>query len=282
MQRALRSKLLLRCRKVRLGCNLRLLQWHLKAFGLCFAPLLTASRSIEINREFVPVIREAMGNVYRACVNESGPGSFMRMKCAMGSHLQGQRLVMFDRSCQAVESLLRGVMVKAEETLSNKTDEIYTTVRGDYCGAMGGGEVAPGEAVPKWQREMREELRTVIGRADDVFHEVPGVPEELQLMSGQPQTATIKDEPMVDTPLVGNAMNDESVVKSEAGDESRPIDADVDSSQNSEEAGSAASGVDEELVSNPDDSAEEGASEKGFVISPDASDADYADKKHLL
>ena len=37
----------------------------------------------EINREFVPVVAQHMDYAYDACTNESGPGSFARMKAIM-------------------------------------------------------------------------------------------------------------------------------------------------------------------------------------------------------
>ena len=47
----------------------------------------------EINREFVPVIAQHMEYAYDGCTNESGPGSFARMKAIMSGKCGFQCLV---------------------------------------------------------------------------------------------------------------------------------------------------------------------------------------------
>ena len=47
----------------------------------------------EINREFVPVVAQHMERAYDGCSNESGPGSFARMKVIMNGMYDFQHLV---------------------------------------------------------------------------------------------------------------------------------------------------------------------------------------------
>ena len=76
-----------RARKCGLGIvGLHMLQQQLPVYEDIFKDLSATTRETintqqkEINREFTPVIERAMGDAYVICTNESGAGSYARMK----------------------------------------------------------------------------------------------------------------------------------------------------------------------------------------------------------
>lgn len=60
----------------------------------------------EINREFTPTVQQIMGEAYLYCVQERGPGSFMRMKAFMEQHVDTHKRSMFEKAVKV--SSLRG------------------------------------------------------------------------------------------------------------------------------------------------------------------------------
>jgi hypothetical protein len=76
----------------------------------------------EANRQFTPVICKAMTNAYTVCTNESGPGSYARMKAAMAEHVddaaevvQGQLQAM----CRAVKQVRLSIFGRETTILWN-------------------------------------------------------------------------------------------------------------------------------------------------------------------
>ena len=146
----------------------------------------------EINREFVPVIEQAMAAAYEACVEErgksrcshpnghqltrTGPGSFARMKAAMNSHVAQERYTMFQSSAENVKSRLSIMLKELEVFMNDKADEVYLAMRKDYNWVLGGGEVPQdGEILPKAQRLVRKEMMQIIDSVETVFSKIAGL-----------------------------------------------------------------------------------------------------------
>ena len=146
----------------------------------------------EINREFVPVIEQAMAAAYEACVEErgkprcsnpnghqltkTGTGSFARMKAAMNSHVAQERHTMFESSAENVKSRLSIMLKELEAFMNDKADEVYLAMRRDYNSVLGGGEVPQnGEILPKAQRLMRKETMRIIDGVEKVFSKIAGL-----------------------------------------------------------------------------------------------------------
>ena len=146
----------------------------------------------EINREFVPVIEQAMAAAYEACVEErgkprcshpnghqlirTGTGSFARMKAAMNSHVAQERHTMFESSAENVKSRLSIMLKELEAFMNDKADEVYLAMRRDYNSVLGGGEVPQnGEILPKAQRLVRKEMMQIIDGVEKVFSKIAGL-----------------------------------------------------------------------------------------------------------
>ena len=146
----------------------------------------------EINREFVPVIEEAMAAAYEACVEErgkpscshpdghrlikTGTGSFARMKAAMNSHVAQERHTMFQSSAENVKSRLSVMLKELEVYMNDKADEVYLAMRRDYNSVLGGGEIPRnGEILPKTERLVRKEMMRIIDGVEKVFSKIAGL-----------------------------------------------------------------------------------------------------------
>ncbi|CAF9943183.1 MAG: hypothetical protein ALECFALPRED_010769, partial [Alectoria fallacina] len=130
----------------------------------------------EINREFVPVIEQAMAAAYEACVEERGAGSFARMKAAMNSHVAQERHTMFQSSTENVKTRLSVMLKELEVYMNDKADEVYIAMRRDYNSVLGGGEVPQnGEILPKTQRLVRKEIMRIVDGVEKVFMKVAGI-----------------------------------------------------------------------------------------------------------
>lgn len=77
------------------------------------------------------------------------------MKSAMEGHVADQRNVMYKESCEGVQKQLKKLVSNVREQMENAADEIYAAIHRDYRSALGGGDLKPGEIMPKWQRDMR-------------------------------------------------------------------------------------------------------------------------------
>ena len=152
----------------------------------------------EINREFVPVIMDNMEPAYEACTNESGPGSYIRMKSAMNGHVAQQRHTMFNEAGEKVKKSLEQMLKTVEGQMGDKTDEVFISMRRDYRAVLGDGEIREAEILPRPQRLCRKEIKGIIERVKKIFEKlVNGDPDEDETMvdnEEQDKKQDIKDE----------------------------------------------------------------------------------------
>ena len=123
----------------------------------------------EINRGFVPVIMANMEPAYETCTNESGPGSYMRMKAAMNGHVAHQRHTMFNESAENVKNMLSQLIKTVEDQMGEKTDEVFISMRRDYRAVFGDGEIREAEILPRPQRLCRKEIKGIIDGVKTIF-----------------------------------------------------------------------------------------------------------------
>lgn len=199
----------------------------------------------EINREFVPVIEQAMVVAYEACVEErgkpkgprpngqqlitTGTGSFARMKAAMNSHVASERHTMFQSSADNVKSRLSVMLKELEVYMNDKADEVYNAMRRDYNSVLGGGEVPQnGEILPKTQRLVRREMMRIIDGVEKVFSEIAGLELKDENEDETKQIAHGNDDED-GGPTIGKKEDDEDAVitgedspSRQIGDEEQP------------------------------------------------------------
>ena len=160
--------------------GLHMLQQQLTVYEDIFKDLAATTKEIinaqqkEINREFTPVIENAMLPAYNTCTMESGPGSYMRMKAAMTEHVERKRHIMFEDSTKEIRKRLSAMTRAVEETMNNKADEVFEAMSRDYRHVLGGAKVPHGEVVPKWHRTMQKDVMTIIEGVEQIFEDIAG------------------------------------------------------------------------------------------------------------
>ncbi|KAL8795726.1 MAG: hypothetical protein Q9195_001777 [Heterodermia aff. obscurata] len=157
--------------------NLSMLSQQVPAYEAIFRDFSSGVKDMilahqkEINREFVPVVARHMDRAYEGCTDESGPGSFARMKAIMTGHVEQDRHAMFQASGDKVKNSLEGLIKMVEEQLGEKTDEVFVSMRRDYRAVLGAGE-SQGEILPRPQRLCRKEIKGVIEGVQKIFEKV--------------------------------------------------------------------------------------------------------------
>ncbi|TGO46555.1 hypothetical protein BCON_0318g00050 [Botryotinia convoluta] len=140
--------------------GLSMLSQQLRTYEATFSILTTEmveainNLQRDANREFVPVIARSLAPSYQYCASESGAGTYMRMKDHMRAYIDQTRNSMFKESCDEVKKSLDKMCRRVEESMNNKTDEVYLLMRRDYLQVLNGAQVG-GEVMPKWERHMR-------------------------------------------------------------------------------------------------------------------------------
>ena len=169
-----------------------------------------AARQKDINREFVPVVAEAMKQVYNDCENESGPvgfpsphchssfahrsmisrdlalaclmltipkGQYARMKAMMSRHVDGVRRQMFNDSTNAVKNSLKKLVNDIQDFMLEKADEVFMSVKRDYEAVVLGIHAAT-QQLPREQRQLRFEVNGLIEGTESIFKKVVGLEPE--------------------------------------------------------------------------------------------------------
>lgn len=168
-----------------------------------------STRQKDINREFVPVVAEAMKRAYDDCENERGPvsladpssrygfaaartllsrferltkltdsqGQYARMKAMMSQHVEGVRHQMFNDSTNAVKKSLKKLIKEIEDFLLGKADEVFMSVKRDYESVVLGRQTSSRQ-LPREQRQIRTEVNNLIEDTEMIFKKVVGIEPE--------------------------------------------------------------------------------------------------------
>ncbi|KAL8769220.1 MAG: hypothetical protein Q9209_004721 [Squamulea sp. 1 TL-2023] len=149
------------------------------------------ARQKDINREFAPVIERAMVPSYEWCEAETGSGQYKRMKAYMADHIEANRNTMFQASADEIKRQLGEMVKDVEETLADKTDEVFIQIKRDYRAVLGGEDVPQGEVIPRVQRQVRREIKKTIDGVERMMKIVVGLEVE-----DLPNATVIADENM--------------------------------------------------------------------------------------
>jgi hypothetical protein len=132
---------------------------------------LINERQRDINREFTPNVCNAMLAVYNACVAESGPGQFVRMKTHMTNHVTAQKDNMFQRATQVVRNMIMDLIKDVEEHMANRTDQVFVGMRRDYLQVLSNVRVDD-VTMPKWERSLRSTIEDIIQQSEENFQAI--------------------------------------------------------------------------------------------------------------
>lgn len=84
------------------------------------------------------------------------------MKNHMKEHIENTKTDMFQESVDGVKARLTDMCRSVEEEMSNKADEVWSTMNRDYTQVISGTQLPEGEQMPKWERLLRAELAKLI------------------------------------------------------------------------------------------------------------------------
>lgn len=157
------------------------------------------TRQKDINREFVPVVAEAMLQVYDDCESERGPGQYLRMKALMSRHVDGVRHQMFNDSTNAVKNSSKKLVKDIEDFLLGKADEVFISVKRDYESVVLGRRADAAHQLPREQRQIRSDVNDIVEGTELIFKKVVGL-----------EPATPEPEPLQDEGLVETVCDDET------------------------------------------------------------------------
>ncbi|RMY61700.1 hypothetical protein D0863_11201 [Hortaea werneckii] len=163
----------------------------------------------DINREFTPVICQAMSPAYDVTAAESGPGCYMRMKNAMHHHVDDNKRVMFDNATKQVQKSIMRLCEKVREQMLNDADQVYLHMQNDYMSVIGGVRVDTN--ISRQERTVRRDIDERITSADDIFQKV------LDMNSEDLKAASSADS----DPINGDAMeiDDDKSAKNQRPDD---------------------------------------------------------------
>lgn len=143
------------------------LRTYESSFSILNIEMIEAINSLQrdANREFVPVIAQNLVSSYHHCAGESGVGMYKRIKDHLGNEIQQKRNSMFKESCDEVKTRLNKMCRQVEESMNNKTDEVFLLMRRDYLQVLNGAQVSV-DVMPKWERHMRSQISLVLATFD--------------------------------------------------------------------------------------------------------------------
>ncbi|KAK4507357.1 hypothetical protein PRZ48_001092 [Zasmidium cellare] len=200
----------------------------------------------DINREFTPVIANAMESSYTFCTDESGPGQYKRMKAHMHDHVSAQRSTMFRTAAESVRKGLMKLCSQVKDVMLDKADEVYVLMQRDYLTLVG---VQRSEIrMSREERAARREVDDAIGAADAHFSKV--LDADLEELKVEAQQQENEGADAVDD-IAENEMDvDDEDDDSEDGDAADKDDAGDDDNE-IEEAADAEMGEGDDVAYSP-------------------------------
>nr|OQO23831.1 hypothetical protein B0A51_09775 [Rachicladosporium sp. CCFEE 5018] len=131
----------------------------------------------EINREFTPVIASAMESAYIHCTNESGTGSYSRMKLHMANHVATHQATMFRAASDTVKVQLTGMCEAVKASMAERADQVYISMNRDYM-TLVGVDVDKARVMPYEERAVRRAVDEAVARADEKYSAVVDCDDE--------------------------------------------------------------------------------------------------------
>ena len=94
------------------------------------------------------------------------------MKSYMSGHIDCAKNSMFKKSTEEIRKRLSRMLSSVEETISNRTEEVFALIRRDYMAVLGGDPLTQGEFMPKQERMLRNGAKDIIKGYDHVWDEL--------------------------------------------------------------------------------------------------------------
>jgi hypothetical protein len=127
----------------------------------------------------------------------------MRMKDLMGEHVGRARHVMFGAATQTVTGHLNQMCKALEEKMSEKVDEIFLGMKRDYMQVLGGINTDQTATLPKDERTLRAEIRSMLLTVDGQFESIAsGEIEDIEV--GELKTDDEEEELIDGTTVIEN------------------------------------------------------------------------------
>lgn len=157
----------------------------------------------EANRGFTPVVQQAMQPAYDACAGEqggssigicpspliyhiislfecyhpnlltevltTGPGTFVRMKSTMESHVDIARETMFREACDAVKGQLGTLCADVEQWMTAPAQDLFAKLQRDYLATLVGGRAEATADIPLVERILYQQIQPILEDADSRF-----------------------------------------------------------------------------------------------------------------
>ncbi|KAI1760686.1 hypothetical protein GGR53DRAFT_508668 [Hypoxylon sp. FL1150] len=128
----------------------------------------------EASREFTPAICHAMMYAYDVCVQESGAGSYNRMKTAMINHVEHSRNTMFEDATNTVKEKLEAMCRSIRQQMDDQMEDMFSNVFRDYTRVLVGAKVERHVKLDPKELAMRAGVNDVLVRSNSLFSPVLG------------------------------------------------------------------------------------------------------------
>ncbi|KAL9095127.1 MAG: hypothetical protein Q9165_002730 [Trypethelium subeluteriae] len=139
----------------------------------------------EANRQFTPGITAALQSAYGQCANESGVGSFKRMKATMMQHVAENKDQMFGDAAATVQKQLRELYRNAEIQLKEPIDELLVRLDRDYRQMMFGPNISMDQQPHKWELEMKKRICELVASGGKGWEEITGRPDGMTMLANE-------------------------------------------------------------------------------------------------
>jgi hypothetical protein len=123
----------------------------------------------DASREFNPIIVSTMSPAYDLCANESGRGSWMRMKSHMSTHVCNSRTRMFQLAAESVKSHLRELCRELENLMDKKKAAVFYDMRKNYWETLVGTKRDHDHVSLPMERTMKAEVLELLLKVDAQF-----------------------------------------------------------------------------------------------------------------
>ncbi|KAJ4310762.1 hypothetical protein N0V94_008285 [Neodidymelliopsis sp. IMI 364377] len=148
----------------------------------------------EANRDFAPTIENFMSTVHEVCAEESGKGSFVRMKAAMSEYVERNRHTMFNQATLTVKRHLEAMCRSLRQLIEEQVDEIFLKIQADYMRVLGGVKLIEAASTSK-EKAMRNEVMDILRGVDAQFKPIAnGEFSPQHLAGGDVESADLMDD----------------------------------------------------------------------------------------
>ncbi|KAI9653730.1 MAG: hypothetical protein M1821_006924 [Bathelium mastoideum] len=148
----------------------------------------------DVNRQFIPMITSALESAYECCVQESGKGSFGRMKDLMEQYVDDHKDQMFFDATSAVKQQLNIVCGNTEQQLKDGVKNVFLSLSRDYSQIVKGSIVAAGSAQSRGELKLKDRISSIIDNSGQGWKEVLGHSENASLPVASPDDVVNSSE----------------------------------------------------------------------------------------